>query len=65
MLLQDRIIVSNLYYFSQEIDLGLAADLGTLQRLPKVIGNGSLMRELAYTGREFRADEAKEFGMVR
>ena len=49
----------------QEVDVGLAADLGTLQRLPKVIGNDSLMRELVYTARKMFAGEAKEFGLVR
>ena len=49
----------------QEVDIGLAADLGTLQRLPKVVGNESLVRELAFTARKFDADEAKSFGFVR
>ncbi|WAR20189.1 ECH1-like protein [Mya arenaria] len=48
----------------KEIDLGLAADLGTLQRFPKVIGNDSYARELAYTARKFYADEAKAMGFV-
>lgn len=34
----------------QEVQIGLAADMGTLQRLPRAIGNHSLLRELAYTG---------------
>ena len=45
--------------------MGLAADVGTLQRLPRVIGNDSLARELAYTARPFYADEAKQMGLVR
>lgn len=48
----------------KEVDIGLAADLGTLQRLPKVVGNDSLLRELCYTGRNFGADEAGRMGMV-
>jgi delta(3,5)-delta(2,4)-dienoyl-CoA isomerase len=44
--------------------MGLAADIGTLQRMPKVIGNDSLFRELVYTSRKFSADEAKEMGYV-
>ena len=32
--------------------MGLAADIGTLQRLPKVIGNASLIRELCFTSRK-------------
>lgn len=34
----------------KEIDLGLAADVGVLQRLPRIVGEG-VARELAYTGR--------------
>ena len=49
----------------QELDLGITADLGALQRLPKVVGNDSLLRELAYTARKFTADEALKMGMVR
>ena len=43
---------------------GLAADVGTLQRLPKVIGSDSLARDLALTARRMYADEAKESGLV-
>ena len=49
----------------QEVDLGLMADVGTIQRLPKLIGNVSLVRELVYTARKFTADEALKLGMVR
>eukprot|EP01043_Picozoa_sp_COSAG02_P028613 COSAG02_NODE_1743_length_11100_cov_17.677575_4_plen_200_part_00 len=35
----------------KEVMLGLAADVGTLQRMPKVMGSESLVRELAFTGR--------------
>lgn len=48
----------------QEVDIGLAADIGTLQRLPKVIGNDSLARELAFTARPFSAQEAAKMGFV-
>jgi enoyl-CoA hydratase/carnithine racemase len=47
----------------KEIDLGFVADVGTLQRLPKLIGD-SMARELAYTGRPFAGAEAKEIGFV-
>ncbi|CAG8696301.1 5933_t:CDS:2, partial [Scutellospora calospora] len=39
------------FFCIKEIDFGLAADLGTLQRLPKIVGNNSLVRELCFTGR--------------
>jgi len=47
----------------KEIDIGMTADVGTLQRLPKLIGDG-MARELAYTGRTFSATEAKDIGLV-
>ena len=47
----------------KEIDLGLVADVGTLQRLPKVIGDG-MAREMAFTGRPVAGPEAKEIGLV-
>jgi len=47
----------------KEIDMGMAADVGTLQRLPRIIGDG-IMRELAFTGRYVEADEALRIGLV-
>ena len=47
----------------KEIDIGMAADVGTLQRLPRIIGDG-MLRELAYTGRIFGAEEARGIGLV-
>lgn len=47
----------------KEIDMGMAADVGTLQRLPHLIGDG-IMRELAYTGRVFDGREAERIGLV-
>jgi len=47
----------------REIDMGMAADVGTLQRLPRLIGDG-MMREMAYTGRNVKADEAQRIGLV-
>ena len=52
------------FFSIKEVQIGLAADVGTLQRIPKVIGNHSLMRELAYTGRNFNADECLKLGLV-
>ncbi|MEO2168455.1 MAG: crotonase/enoyl-CoA hydratase family protein [bacterium] len=47
----------------QEINIGMTADVGTLQRLPKIIPEG-IARELAYTGRRMSAAEAKACGLV-
>ncbi len=53
------------YLHIQEVDIGLAADVGTLQRFPKIVGNDSLVRELVYTARKFMAEEALTMGYVR
>lgn len=42
----------------------MAADVGTLQRFPKIVGNESAARELALTGREFGAQEALQIGFL-
>ena len=47
----------------EEIRLGMAADLGTLQRLPRLIAPG-LAKELAYTGRRMMSQEALASGLV-
>lgn len=44
--------------------IGLAADVGTLQRLPKIVGNESLVRELAFTARKMDSNEAFKCGLV-
>ncbi|EIN13100.1 ClpP/crotonase [Punctularia strigosozonata HHB-11173 SS5] len=48
----------------KEADVGLAADIGTLARTPKITGSSSLLHELAYTARSFNADEALRLGLV-
>ena len=47
----------------KEVDLAMTADVGTLQRMPRIIGDG-MLRELAYTGRDVLADEALSLGLV-
>ena len=47
----------------KEIDLGITADVGTLQRLPHLISQG-IVRELAFTGRKFSGNEAQSLGLV-
>ena len=58
-----RYAVDGAFFAIAEIDMGMVADLGTLQRLPKLIGEG-ICRELAYTGRRMYADEAQSVGLV-
>ncbi|GAB9466489.1 Delta dienoyl-coa isomerase [Globisporangium polare] len=47
----------------KEVDLAIIADVGTLQRLPKLIGEQQA-KELAYTGRNFSGLEAERLGLV-
>ena len=54
-----RYCTEDAYFAIKEIDMGLVADIGTLQRLPGIITKGHVA-ELAYTGRDFGADYAKE-----
>ena len=58
-----RYCSSDAQFSIKEIDMGMAADVGTLQRLPRIIGDG-IMRELAYTGRTVEAEEAQRIGLV-
>ena len=51
------------FFCIQEINIGMAADLGTLQRLPKLIPLG-VVKELAYTGRRLPAARALAVGLV-
>jgi len=45
--------------------MGLAADVGTLQILPKAITDHGLFRELVFTSRAFDINEAQQIGLVR
>ena len=64
LVIKTRSLFYLFFFFTFTFDLGLAADVGTLQRLPKVIGSDSLVRELAYTARKMFADEAAQAGLV-
>lgn len=59
-----RYAASDAVFSIREVAIGLAADMGSLQRFPKIVGNDSLTRELAFTGRDFNADEALRMGFV-
>lgn len=58
-----RYCTKDAFFCIQEINLGMTADVGTLQRLPHLIPSG-IVRELAYTGRRLDAVRAKEVGLV-
>ncbi|BEH13784.1 MULTISPECIES: crotonase/enoyl-CoA hydratase family protein [Marinobacter] len=58
-----RYCTADAYFTIKETELGMTADVGTLQRLPKLMPEG-VVRELAYTGRKFGAEEAHRLGFV-
>jgi len=51
------------FFTIQETNIGMTADVGTFPRLSFLLPDG-LVRELAYTGRELKADEAYRRGLV-
>lgn len=59
-----RVAARNTRFSVREISIGMAADIGSLQQLPRIVGNHSWLRELVYTGREFSADEALAQGFL-
>jgi enoyl-CoA hydratase len=58
-----RYASSDAQFSIKEIDIGMTADVGTLQRLPRLIGEG-MARELAYTGRSVSGTEAASMRLV-
>ena len=58
-----RYATSDAFFCVQEINLGMTADVGTLQRLPKIIPDG-VAREWAYRGHRVPAARAAEVGLV-
>ncbi|MEN9539887.1 MAG: hypothetical protein RLZZ126_2122 [Pseudomonadota bacterium] len=58
-----RLCTADAFFCIQEINIGLVADVGTLQRLPKLIPQG-LLNEIAYTGRRLPAQRALACGLV-
>jgi enoyl-CoA hydratase len=58
-----RYASADAFFVVQETNIGMTADVGTLQRLPKLIPEG-VARELAYTGRRMPAARALDVGLV-
>jgi enoyl-CoA hydratase len=58
-----RYATADAFFCIQEINIGMVADVGTLQRLPKLIPLG-VVKELAYTGRRLSAPKALGYGLV-
>lgn len=58
-----RYCTADAFFAIQEIQVGVAADIGVLQRLPRLIPDG-IAREMAFTGRKVTAERAKAIGLV-
>ena len=58
-----RYATQDAFFCIQEINIGMVADVGTLQRLPKLMPM-AVVKELAYTGRRLNADKALQHGLV-
>jgi enoyl-CoA hydratase len=58
-----RYATQDAFFCVQEINIGMVADIGSLQRLPKLLPMG-LVKELAYTGRRWPAAQALQHGFV-
>ena len=58
-----RLAASDAIFGVRETVMGLVADVGTLQRLPNIIGPGHVA-EMVYSGRDINADRALRLGLV-
>jgi len=58
-----RYASADAFFCIQEINIGMVADVGTLQRLPKLMPL-AVVKELAYTGRRLGAARAQALGLV-
>ena len=58
-----RLASQDAYFRIEEINIGMMADIGSLQRLPKLMPEG-VVRELAYTGVTLTVDRAERLGMI-
>ena len=58
-----RYSTEDAFFSVKEVDLAIVADIGTLQRLPKIVGDQTA-REMAYTGRNVGGAEAAQLGLT-
>jgi enoyl-CoA hydratase len=58
-----RLCTADAFFTVQEIHIGMVADLGSLQRLPKIVPQG-MARQMAYTGERVDAERALSIGLV-
>ncbi|EGW31782.1 uncharacterized protein SPAPADRAFT_62376 [Spathaspora passalidarum NRRL Y-27907] len=59
-----RIAVSDAVFSIAEINIGIAADIGTLQRVPRLVNNKSKLFQHALLGDKWGAQEALDLGYV-
>ena len=59
-----RVSAADAKFSVKEVDIGLAADVGSLSRLPKVVGNYGWVKEVCLSARVFGAEEAMRVGFV-
>lgn len=59
-----RFAAKNAVFAAPEVMIGMAADVGTIQSISKVVRNSSWVREIIFTGRDFSASEAYQQGFV-
>ena len=58
-----RLATTDAFFSIRETKIGMVADVGTFPRIVKLLPEG-IVKELAFTGRNFSAHEAKEWGFV-
>lgn len=58
-----RLASSDAVFSVRETKMAIVADLGSLQRLPRILGAGHVA-ELAFTGKDIDAGRAREIGLV-
>ncbi|KAF2812442.1 delta-delta-dienoyl-CoA isomeras-like protein [Mytilinidion resinicola] len=59
-----RLAAASTAFSVKEVDIGLAADIGTLSRLPKAVGSASWVKDVCLSARVFGAEEALRVGLV-
>ncbi|KAF3936948.1 hypothetical protein ABW19_dt0207842 [Dactylella cylindrospora] len=59
-----RVCTADVKLSVKEVDIGLAADVGSLSRLVKIVGSMSWVKDICYTARIFGAEEALKNGLV-
>jgi Delta3,5-Delta2,4-dienoyl-CoA isomerase len=59
-----RLCDSTARFAVKEVDIGMAADIGTLARLPKIVGSASWVKDVCLTARDFSSQEALFQGFV-